>query len=408
MGTEREAGDGVGGHAVVDAEAVVHRLLFDPEAREDPYPLYRRLREVEPAYEGPMGLVLSRYGDCVRMLRDQRLGKGFDPDHEARQVVSMLDLDPPEHTRQRRLVSRVFTPARVEALRPWVEGVVAGLVETMAEAREVDVMEVLAFPLPVTVIGELLGVPEADRAGFQPLVRDAAGTLELVVDEESAARARAAQATMADYFGDLLDERRARPRDDLLSALARAGERDEALSEDEVVATASLLFGAGFETTTSLIGNGLLALLRHPDQMARLGGDPPAALVASAVEELLRWDSPVQLDGRVATEDVEVAGRQVPRGRFVLALLGGANRDPSRFRDPERLDLGRPDAGPISFGAGIHHCLGAGLARLEGQAVLGAVARRFACVELLADPPERRPGLTLRGLAHLPVRVTGR
>jgi cytochrome P450 len=316
----------------------------------------------------------------------------------------MLDLDPPAHTRQRRLVSRAFTPRRVEALRPAVGRMVEGLVDRLADAGEADVMRELAFPLPVTVIGELMGVPEADRAGFQPLVRDAAATLEVAVDDETWARARRARATMASYFRDLMAERRARPGDDLLTALVSAPERDDRLGEPEVVATTLLLFGAGFETTTNLIGNGLLALLRHPQEAGRLGADPSRELVASTVEELLRWDSPVQLDGRMALEEVVVAGHHLVPGDVVLTLLGSANRDPARFVDPERLDLCRTDGGPISFGGGIHYCLGAGLARMEGQVVFGTLARRFAAIEL-AEEPEWRSGLTLRGLSSLRVRV---
>ncbi len=416
------------GDLPADPGALVSALTVNGEARPDPYPYYRRLRQLAPVYRGDWGLVLSRYDDCLRALRDHRLGKGFemapsgpganpagrgegagDPREGAhRPVASMLHLDPPEHTRQRRLVSRAFTPQRVEALRPAVTSIVEELVDRLAEARQADVMTELAFPLPVTVIGELLGVPPADRAGFQPLVRDAAATLEVVVDDQTMARAAQAEATMAAYFRDLMAERRAHPQDDLVTALAQARDRDDALTEAEVIATAILLFGAGFETTTNLIGNGLLALLRHPDQMARLGPDPGPGMLASAVEELLRWDSPVQLDGRVALEEVEVAGHLVPSGALVLTLIGGANRDPGRFAHPETLDVLRADNGPLSFGAGIHHCLGFALARLEGQVALGALVRRFAAMELMVDEPEWRPGLTLRGLARLPVQVTAR
>ncbi|HZD66940.1 MAG TPA: cytochrome P450 [Acidimicrobiales bacterium] len=399
-----------------EPEGLISSLLETPEGRRDPYPLYRRLRARAPVHRGQYGLVLSRYDDCLRVLKDPGLGKGLrdarggpppmgggSPEADG-EVASMLDLDPPAHTRQRRLVSRAFTPRRVEALRPAVGRMVEGLVDRLADAGEADVMRELAFPLPVTVIGELMGVPEADRAGFQPLVRDAAATLEVAVDDETWARARRARATMASYFRDLMAERRARPGDDLLTALVSAPERDDRLGEPEVVATTLLLFGAGFETTTNLIGNGLLALLRHPQEAGRLGADPSRELVASTVEELLRWDSPVQLDGRMALEEVVVAGHHLVPGDVVLTLLGSANRDPARFVDPERLDLCRTDGGPISFGGGIHYCLGAGLARMEGQVVFGTLARRFAAIEL-AEEPEWRSGLTLRGLSSLRVRV---
>lgn len=403
------------------ADAVLAGLLFTPEGRRDPYPLYRQLREMTPVHHSRFGpVVLSRYDDCTRALRDHHLGKGAEATRLTRagpeavdeawrrpgRAESMLFLNPPEHTRQRRLVSRAFTPNRVEALRPEVQRLVDGLLDNVAEAGEADIMAELAFPLPVTVIGELLGVPEGDRASFQSLVRDAAASLEVTADDETLARASKAEATMADYFAELMDERRARPRDDLLTALVAAREQDDALEESEIIATALLLFGAGFETTTNLIGNGLLALLRHPDQLARLRGD--SSLLASAVEELLRWDSPVQLDGRTVLEDVDLDGIELAEGQVVLTLLGGANRDPARFSDPERLDVGRADNVPLSFGSGIHHCLGAALARMEGQVVFARLLGRFAGIELLVAEPEVRPGLTLRGLATLPVRVAGR
>lgn len=402
------AGPAGGGGAAQDTDELVRTLLFRPEGRRDPYPLYRVLRETAPRHRGEVGVVLSGYDDCLRALREPRLGKGGVSvrDENDNRAGSMLDLDPPEHTRQRRLVSRVFTPQRVEALRPAVTGMVEELVDGLLAAGEVDLMAAFAFPLPVTVIGELLGVPAADRPGFQPLVRDAAATLEVVIDADTAARAEQAVATMTGYFHDLIAERRRQPRDDLVSALAVAPERDETLSEGEVIATAILLFGAGFETTTNLIGNGVLALLRHPDQLQRLAADP-GGLAAPAVEELLRWDSPVQLDGRITLEAAELAGHALSPGDFVLCLLGGANRDPGRFEDPERLDLGRSDGGPISFGAGIHHCLGAGLARMEGQVAFSTLVRRCRSMELLVEQPEWRPRMTLRGLASLPVRVGG-
>jgi cytochrome P450 len=410
----------------VDADNVLLRLLLTPEGRADPYPLYRELRDTAPVLRSSFGpVVLSRYEDCMTALRDPRLGRGtalraagegpslgfagFDVDPEQRQAFferagnNMLFADPPDHTRLRRLVSRAFTPHRIDGLRPAVEAMVAGYLDDMLDAGEVDVMTALAFPLPVTVIGELVGVPAADRASFQPLVRAGTAALDPAADPATLHTATAAMDQMRAYFFDLVAERRRTPADDLLSGLVAAREAGDALSDDEVVATAILLFAAGFETTTNLIGNGLLALLNHPDELDRWRNDP--SLAHTAVEELLRWDSPVQLNMRTALEPAEVAGEPLARGEAVVVLQGGANRDPERFDHPEILDVGRADNAPISFGWGIHHCLGAALARMEGEVVFNALLRRCRTIENRVDEPEWRPTLTLRGLATLPVTV---
>ena len=410
----------------VDADNVLLRLLLTPEGRADPYPLYRELRDTAPVLRSSFGpVVLSRYEDCMTALRDPRLGRGtalraagegpslgfagFDVDPEQRQAFferagnNMLFADPPDHTRLRRLVSRAFTPHRIDGLRPAVEAMVAGYLDDMLDAGEVDVMTALAFPLPVTVIGELVGVPAADRASFQPLVRAGTAALDPAADPATLHTATAAMDQMRAYFFDLVAERRRTPAEDLLSGLVAAREAGDALSDDEVVATAILLFAAGFETTTNLIGNGLLALLNHPDELDRWRNDP--SLAHTAVEELLRWDSPVQLNMRTALESADVAGEPLARGEAVVVLQGGANRDPERFDHPEILDVGRADNAPISFGWGIHHCLGAALARMEGEVVFNALLRRCRTIENRVDEPEWRPTLTLRGLATLPVAV---
>jgi cytochrome P450 len=404
------------------ADATLVELLLDPVGRRDPYPRYRRLREEAPVLRTAFGpVVLSRYEDCQAALRDPRLGRGnrgvglmgqaTGQVSEARQrmadtqSLTMLFANPPEHTRLRRLVSREFTPGRVDALRPAVEVMVHAILDRMADEAEVDVMKVLAFPLPVTVIGELLGIPEADRAGFQPLVQRAVVSLEINATDEQLDDAQLAALDMSVYFLDLLAERRARPTGDLLSALATAADADDRLTEEEVIATAILLFAAGFETTTNLIGNGLWALLSNPDQLERLRAD--TGLVGSTVEEILRFDSPVQVNGRSALVEAEIAGEPLAKEDFVICLQGAANRDPDRFPDPERFDIGRDQGPPLSFGSGIHHCLGAGLARMEGQVVFKALVERFATIDALVDEPEQRTGLTLRGLAALPVRVAG-
>jgi cytochrome P450 len=411
----------------VDADNVLLRLLLTPEGRADPYSYYCQLRENAPVLRSSFGpIVLSRYDDCITALRDPRLGRGtalraagdapaigfagLDVDPELRREFferagnNMLFADPPDHTRLRRLVSRAFTPKRVESLRPAVAAMVDQRLDAMVDAGDVDVMEMLAFPLPVTVIGELVGVPPADRPGFQPLIRSAVAALDPTTDPAAIRTAAAAMDQARGYFADLVAERRRRPAEDLLSGLIASREAGDALSDDEVIATALLLFSAGFETTTNLIGNGLLALLHHPDQLEAWRADP--ALAPSAVEELLRWDSPVQLNMRTALEPADLAGEPLATGDVVIILQGGANRDPAHFDHPDTLDLARADNTPLSFGWGIHHCLGAALARMEGEVVFNALLARCARIEARFDQPDWRPTLTLRGLATLPVEVS--
>jgi cytochrome P450 len=404
------------------AEAALFALLITPEGRADPYPHYQAIRQEAPVLLTSLGtLALSGYHDSLNALRNPRLGRGsrqrrrtgfmagtLDPEIEkeflSRGANSMLMADPPDHTRLRKLANRAFTPRRVAELRSSIQAMVDTIVDSMVEAGTSDIMSELAFPLPVAVIGELLGVPEADRAGFQPLIQRLTVGIEPFADNESMRGALDAQDEARGYFAELLADRRRTPRDDMLSALAHARESDDQLTDDEVIATAILLFAAGFETTTNLIGNGVLALLQHPAEFDRLRADP-AALAQSATEELLRWDSPVQVNARVALEPAEVAGNPVEPGQMILVLQGAANRDPDRFDHAGTLDIGREDNGPISFGGGAHHCLGAPLARMEGEVVFASLARRFAHIEQAADQLQWKPGITLRGLASLPVTL---
>lgn len=417
--------------AVLDeaADAALLEVLLTPEGRADPYPLYHLIRERAPVLRTSFGensLALTRYDDCIVALRNPKLGRGItgpnarpirsslpgaaDPEVRARFFgragESMLFADPPEHTRLRGLVSRAFTPRRVEALRPAVQSMVDALIDEMAERAEVDVMDVLAFPLPVAVIGELVGVPSPDRAQFRSLVRASTAGLEPFVDNDAILAALAAQDQMRSYFFELLEERRRSPADDLVSAMLETSESDDRLTDEEIVSTAILLFAAGFETTTNLIGNGLSALMANPSEFDRLRADP--GLTASAIDELLRYDSPVQMNSRTALEPAEVAGVSLEPGQTVMILQGAANRDPAQFEDPDRLDVGRRDNAPLSFGWGAHHCIGAALARMEGAVVFRALADRFASVEPTGEPVERRVGITLRGVANLPVRLSPR
>jgi cytochrome P450 len=416
----------------VDVDGELEALLATPRGRADPYPHYARIREQGSIFRARIGSwVVARFTDCQHVLRAPLFGKVSDreammrlraehldvPHDELDEFLSfydsrqsMLTLNPPDHTRLRALVARAFTPNTVEAMRPHVAALCDGLLHALAETGAgdavVDVMAAIAFPLPVAVIGELLGVPGEDRAQFQGQVRQATRALEPVASLEDIRAARAARETMEQYFRALIDERRRRPTSDLLSELIAVSDGSDTLSEDEVITTAILLFAAGFETTTNLIGNGLLALLRHPDQLAvlRASVDDTAA-VQSAVEELLRFDSPVQLDARVAMRDVDLAGQRVRQGEQVMTLIGAANRDPRRYLDPERLDVTRDEGPPMSFGSGIHYCLGAALARLEGQVFFSRLLSRFASIELAVDDVAYRDSITLRGLVRLPVRV---
>ncbi|MFI7603377.1 cytochrome P450 [Actinoplanes sp. NPDC049681] len=380
--------------------------------RDDPYPRYHRLREISPIVRADDGaLVVTRHADCVAVTRDSRLGHmpphmidfvspGWQDHPALRQLfTSILVINPPDHTRLRRLVSSSFTARRVQALQPRIAEMVGELLDRMT--GDVDFVEAFAFPLPVNVIGELLGVPEPDRAQFQELVRDWTRVLE-VVTSDVLKTADPAAATIREYLAGLTAERRRKPADDMISALVAAEDDGDKLTEDELLTMAALLFAAGFETTTNLLANSVVALLRNPEQLALLRTDP--GLAPSAVEELLRYDTPVQLISRVAWDDIEVAGVPVSGGERFVAYLGAGNRDPERFAEPDRLDLTRADNAPLSFGGGIHYCLGAPLARLEAQIALPALVDRFPKLDFAAAP-ERRDSLAIRGYTRLPISV---
>ncbi len=352
-------------------------------------------------------LVVTRHADCAAVTRDARLGHlpahmlafvglGDWAEHPAlyQLFTSILSLNPPDHTRLRRLVSSAFTPRRVQALRPAIERMVDDLLDGVDGPA--DFVGTFAFPLPVNVIGELLGVPAADRAQFQTLIRDWSQVLDVITPEVLATADPAAR-VVRDYLAGLAAERRLRPQDDLISALVAAEEEGDRLTEDELLTMAALLFAAGFETTTNLLANGLVALLEHPEQIPALASAPEPA-----VEELLRFDSPVQLVGRVAWESTVIGGVAIEPGTRIVAYLGAGNHDPARFASPERLDLGRADNAPLSFGGGIHYCLGAPLARLEAQLAFPALLRRYPGLTLTGGA-ERRDSLTLRGFTRLDV-----
>ncbi len=397
------------------------QVLVTPDGQADPYPYYTMMREEARVYRTSFGpYCVNGYAECQAVLRDPRLGRGVGIEDRGMDIFgntdsrrgeffdvgqhNMLMADPPDHTRLRRLVSRSFTPRQVERLRPAIHELVDTLLEDLARRGDVEFMTEFALPLPMAVIGELVGVPAEDRAGLQPKVRAAARGIEPVLTEEEIGAAIAAIGDLGAYFEAFLAERRREPRDDLMSALAQASENDDRLTDDEILSTAILLFSAGFETTTNLIGNGLLALLSHPAQLADWRAHPEIA--PTAVEELLRFDSPVQFNLRTALEPADLAGEPLERGDRIVVLQGAANRDPEAFDRPERLDLRRSPNSPLSFGWGIHHCIGAALARLEGEIAFNALLARFGSIEQTGEEPQWRPGFTLRGLQSFPLHLS--
>jgi cytochrome P450 len=401
---------------VAESSSAFFSLATSPEFQDDPYPWYALLREAEPVQETPFGVwLLTRHADVTAVVRDPRLSNdparsplAENPARSGRGELDegvMLFLDPPDHTRLRGLVSKAFTPRTVERLRARVQQLVDALLDRAADRGRMDVVDDLAYPLPIAVICELLGVPPGDHVTFQGWSRQLAASLDPapLKTPERAAEVGAAAREFDAYFSDLIAHRRRSPGDDLLSRLIAAEQDGDRLSERELLNTGMFLLVAGHETTVNLVGNGTLALLRHPDQLARLRADP--SLDRRAVDELLRYDSPVQITQRFTVDDYEIGGSTVPPGQGLVPLLGAANRDPAVFPEPDRLDLAREGANRhVAFGGGHHFCLGAALARLEGEIAIGTLVRRFPGLDL-AGPPTRRPAFTLRGLEHLPVAL---
>lgn len=390
----------------------------------DPYTTYHRWRASEPVRLDPASEVweVTRYDDVQSVLRhpevwsnDHRNARthrkwlaemGIPPEADDVFRNVLLFMDPPDHTRIRNLVGKAFTPRRVQALRPRIEAIADDLLLPLAARGDMDVIADFAYPFPVTVICELLGVPVADRDLFRDRTRELAVLLEWNLSPDQLMGAAGAAMAFATYFVPLFEERRREPHDDLLSALVVAEEQGDQLAPEELLTTCILLFTAGHETTMNLIGNGLLALLRHPDQLARLRDEP--AIARNAVDEVLRFDSPVQLTARTAKVDADVSGTAIPTGDQAIVYLGAANRDPEVFDAPDELDLGRANASQhVSFGAGHHFCLGAALARLEGEVALTRLAALDG-LRLAGREPQWRPTTTLRGLASLPVTFSRR
>ncbi len=371
--------------------------LVDEADWEDPYPIYRAIREQAPIVSMPEWdeLICTGWADCERVLRDPSFSSNVGHRRVQHVDVStptsldlpiLLFMDPPDHTRLRRLVSHAFTPRTVEQLRPHVAELVDQMLDEVDPAG-FDLIPGLGYPLPVTVICELLGVPVADRHLFGPWSSDASRLLDGDLDEATLTAGLGAVLQLIGYLNQLFDERRARPQDDLVSALLAVEEEGDRLAEDELRSIVLLLFVAGHETTMNLIGNGTVALLRQREQWDLLCADP--GLAAGAVEEALRYDGPVHVTQRVATADATVGTVEVEKGQSVIVHLAAANRDPARFEDPDRLDIRRPDVQHLTYSQGIHYCLGAALARLEGQEAFAALARRFPRLDLVEEPVHR-------------------
>ena len=391
---------------------------LDPAFIADPYPFYHQLRERAPVFKTPMGFwLVTRYDDAAFVLRDRRFGKDFVGNMERRYgrttmdepaiaslAKTMLVQDPPDHTRLRGLVTKAFTARRVADMRPRIAALVDEQLDRVQDKGEMDVMKDLAHRLPVIVICDMLGIPEDHRAPFLAGSNVNGRILEPVpMTREEMDQANNNTRMAGVYFDQLCQLRRKEPRDDLTTELVRAEDAGDKLTSEELQANIGLLFGAGHETTTNLIGNGLLALHRNKAEWERIKKDP--SLIPNMIEELLRYDSSVQLTGRVTHEAVELGGVTIPAKEPVVILLGAANRDPAQYAEPDRLDVTRQNVRPLSFGGGIHFCLGAQLARLEGELVFSRLVERMPDLELPEkDNPSWRRSFTLRGLTKLPAR----
>lgn len=388
--------------------------FWTAEAMADPFPIYKRMREEAPILRNGDDWILSRYRDVAALLPDRRMsavrGELEDvPDDERVRYQALLDinrdmilfLDPPNHTRLRALVAQAFSARRIAQLGASIAALVDDLLAELEPGQPWDLIDRLANPLPGLTIAQLIGVPTSDQPSFTVWSNDYGAWLGAWrADQEIRERANQAAAELSSYLRALAAERRKRPGDDLLSGLIQAEEQGDKLSEQEMISTVFLLLFAGNETTTNLIGNGMLNLLRHPDELARLRADPD--LIRTAIEELLRFEGPVQLTTRFASEPVELAdGATIEPGQHVSFMLGAANRDPDQFADPDRLDLARRPNRHLTFGHGIHFCLGAPLARAQGQIAIATLVQRFPTLALASDELRWRDNPILRGLEEL-------
>ena len=393
--------------ALLAWERLESGVSYNPTSRDvqrNPYPTYERLRRKDPVHR--MRLVdawaITRHGDIDAMLRDSRRFSNGGREYGYVDYVSMLDMDPPDHTRLRSLVVKAFTPRAVAELAPRIRQTCEELLDDVEGTTRFDLIKALAFPLPVIVIAEMLGVPPMDRDRFKNWSQDAALSVEPALDPGQVRRVQRAFGNLREYLNGLIERYQRDPQDNMISALVAVEEAGDRLTREELLMTLMLLLVAGHETTRNLIGNGMLALLRHPDQLQRLRDHPE--LMDSAIHELLRYDAPVQLDSRVVQEDLEIGGKRIRKGQRVIGLIGAANRDPESFARPNTLDIGRDDRSHLSFGRGIHYCLGSSLAVLEGRIALAALLRRFSSIQLAAEP-EHIDVVVLRGVRELWIDV---
>ncbi len=393
---------------------------FSPQLRSDPYAVYRTLREDDPVHWSPLMQVwvLTRYDDILTVLRDHghfssertrathplmlQMESYRQASGPIGRAPTMLSLDPPAHTRMRNLVNKAFTPRVVERSRAHIEELAGKLIDDLPDPHKFDVITDLAIPLPVIVIAEILGIPSADRDRFKTWSANIAGGLSGPFQApDSLQVAQDSSNELAEYFREQINLRRGDPRQDLLSALVAVEEQGDLLSEDELLATCILLLVAGNETTTNLIGNGMLALLANPDQLRRLHDDP--SLLPLAVEEMLRYDGPAQMTSRIVSEEMTFQGKNLEPGQVVLAILGAANRDPDQFPEPDRFDAGRSNNRHLAFGLGVHHCLGAPLAVAEAQIAIGTLLKRIPEPKPEFETPAWGGSFILRGLSSLPI-----
>ena len=400
---------------------------YDPAWVADPYGVYAALRRDNPVHRNALGFwVFTRHADCLAVLRDRRSssdGRNVDggsvvplradefgprsgPETMLAEMAPFLFRDPPDHTRLRGLVQKAFTPRVVEGLRPRVEEICDELLDAALARGEADLVADYAYPLPVQIIVEMLGVPAEDHEQFRVWSDALARGLDpdFLLPPEAVQQRLGAILSFVQYFASLIEQRRTRPGEDLLSRLIAAEEQGDVLTQGELLSTCILLLVAGHETTVNLVSGGALALMEHPDQLARFRDD--LSVMRSGVEEMLRFVPPVQLTGRVALEDMEVGGARIAAGEFSMLLIGSANRDPDAFDDPDTFDVGRADNNHLGFGFGIHHCLGAPLARLEAQIALPALLRRARRLERTTDQLLYKENIVLRGLQALPVSLS--
>ena len=391
-----------------------HGVAWNPLAPSfvaDPYPVYRALRDADPYHlsEATGEFVISRYEDVDQILRDWRRfsnERGSDRIQTPETDTSILQRDPADHTRLRALVSRAFTPRRIASMEHHIRETAHALLDEVAGRDEFDLMSNLAALLPTVVIAEMIGIPTSDREQFKAWSDAFIRISDRTSAPDEVERGLTAAKALYEYFAGQVERRRHAPADDLISQLITAREEQDQLSEHEMILTLTLLLLAGNETTTNLLSNGLKALLEHPEQLQTLRDHPE--MIDKAIEELLRYDSPVQLDPRLTTKEVVLGGKSLVPGQPVTLVIGGANRDPERFSAPETLDITREDAGNISFGRGIHFCLGAPLARLEGKIAFECMFERFDDIQFGSRKPEYRPNLALRGLKHFDIAVRRR